>query len=735
MSETTDAPVRIGVASHVGGRDHNEDSYVIVEPPDPRVLAARGRLVVVADGMGGALGGETASKLVVETISREYYAHGEGSAVEALRIAVERANATVHQHAAGRPDLRGMGSTVVAVALHQGLAWYAHVGDSRLYLMRQHQLYQLTTDHTRVNKMVQDGFLTADQARVHPERNVLNRSMGPGPSVQVEVCPEPVHLEDGDRLLLCSDGLTDTTHESELAWFLDHHPDPQQAAEALVGFVMDRYEDGLARGERQKGGQDNATLQVVLVGDPPAATAGARPSPGRAAPATMIRQVPILTKPTASWRQSRLTIGLLGGAALLTIALVAVLLLTDRKGSKHDADEDDRADQEETTGDGTETAGETPAPATPGDQAGVVPDSARPTPAPEPVKACFGPAHCEEAMVALFARVGQEGLGAPEVRKAMRTREKGALRELQEALKTYQIAQGLKAQDGCPNNETLAHAAVNLTCPEKPAPVDDREPVGPAPRPVVKGLEVGCLRTLYERNQPCRRSVYGIMQRLYALEKGSWSGEEIQRRMDSHAKGGWRAAGASTDLLRMMSDIYHFQVERQMKADGCPGPRTAEALNARWSCPHPVGGGAVILLSPRGGRQIKAHVGSFAVDQDQRGRVENHVQAVGACEKRGMRLPTEAEWKRAQTTLGTKFAVGGPEWLQDAYLKPNAIKPTPSGKDPYRGDRKCEKGRSCCRLTIGPATGAGEFTRRCLSVGKGQAAYRCVLEWRGPQGH
>ena len=180
-------------------RDHNEDSFLVTPADyDLDLLSRRGRLFVVADGMGGAMGGELASRLVVETIHDAYYGPGASPTPVALHDALVSANERVFQEATVRPDLRGMGSTCTALAVHGNRAWFAHVGDTRLYLVRDHKILQLTDDHGKVAQMVRDGFLTAEDAEVHPERNVLQRSIGPKATVQVDVSEQHVELRSGD---------------------------------------------------------------------------------------------------------------------------------------------------------------------------------------------------------------------------------------------------------------------------------------------------------------------------------------------------------------------------------------------------------------------------------------------------------------------------------------------------------------------------------------------------------
>lgn len=248
-------PLDTASATDVGCvREANEDSYSIVDPPDPRLLAHRGRLLLVADGMGGALGGERASSIVTHLVPETYYRRSEGLAInEALREAIEAANREVYASAARDPDLRGMGSTCTAAVVHDDALWYAHVGDSRLYLIRDRTIEQLTTDHSKIARLVADRVIGAAEAAVHPERSVLLRSIGPRPTVEVDVADKPRSLRGGDRLLLCSDGLSGTVTDEEMLEIVDSKGS-EAAVEALIELAKSR------------GGEDNITVQIARVG-------------------------------------------------------------------------------------------------------------------------------------------------------------------------------------------------------------------------------------------------------------------------------------------------------------------------------------------------------------------------------------------------------------------------------------------------------------------------------------
>ncbi|MHA3702645.1 PP2C family protein-serine/threonine phosphatase [Jatrophihabitans sp. YIM 134969] len=235
MRFTTGAATDVGLV-----RAGNEDSFF-----------AAPHLVAVADGMGGHLGGGTASALAVEALAE--LARREVLAPDDVVAAVGRANAEVVRRADADPSLHGMGTTLTGVAIVDtgGVARFAvfNVGDSRVYRLDGGALTPVTVDHSEVQALVDAGRLTPEEARVHPARNVITRSIGSAPPPEVDVVIlEPV---GGDRFVVCSDGLTGEVDDAAIAQVLAGVEDPQAAAEALVAAALDG------------GGHDNVTVVVV----------------------------------------------------------------------------------------------------------------------------------------------------------------------------------------------------------------------------------------------------------------------------------------------------------------------------------------------------------------------------------------------------------------------------------------------------------------------------------------
>jgi protein phosphatase len=232
-------------------RELNEDSVRVVAPEDAGVLERKGVLAVVADGMGGHQAGEVASALAVEIVDREYYA-GDGGAAECLAAAVQAANREIFQQSATRQALGGMGTTCSALVLANGQAWAAHVGDSRIYLVRGGSIYRMTEDHSMVMDLVKKGILSAQEARRHTDRNVLSRAVGQREALEAEVWREAFPVRSGDRFVLCSDGLHDPVDDEEIRDAVSRRGPAAACAE-------------LIRLARERGGPDNITVVVMRV--------------------------------------------------------------------------------------------------------------------------------------------------------------------------------------------------------------------------------------------------------------------------------------------------------------------------------------------------------------------------------------------------------------------------------------------------------------------------------------
>jgi serine/threonine protein phosphatase PrpC len=247
---STQSALDIGTATDVGRvREANEDSFLAVRPAGVRDGEA---LVAVADGMGGHKAGEVASALAVQALQQML--NDSDPAVEAdalLTGALELGNRSIWDAAADDIEKEGMGTTIVAALLHpNGQAVVANVGDSRAYVFAGGKAELLTVDHTWVNQQVRAGQMTEQEARLSPFRNLLTRSLGSAPRVEIDLF-RGLQLAAGDALILVSDGVTGYLEERDFSSILRAASDAQEAAERLVEEAV------------QRGGADNATAVVV----------------------------------------------------------------------------------------------------------------------------------------------------------------------------------------------------------------------------------------------------------------------------------------------------------------------------------------------------------------------------------------------------------------------------------------------------------------------------------------
>ncbi|MCS6776742.1 MAG: Stp1/IreP family PP2C-type Ser/Thr phosphatase [Chloroherpetonaceae bacterium] len=250
----------IGFKTHVGRvREVNEDSFAIFRR---RELADElDALIVVADGMGGARSGDVASRIVAETVPEAVQevlfepARGTRDIARILRDAIERANARIFARQAERRDLSGMGTTCIAAALKGNQLTIGHAGDSRVYLLRSGQLRQVTQDHSEVWQEVLAGRMTREEAARSKFRNSITKAVG---LQQTAVNPdlETLELQEGDVVLICTDGLSTEVSDAEIARILASTPAPQEACDRLVEAAL------------RHGGSDNITVVALYYGTP-----------------------------------------------------------------------------------------------------------------------------------------------------------------------------------------------------------------------------------------------------------------------------------------------------------------------------------------------------------------------------------------------------------------------------------------------------------------------------------
>ena len=225
-------------ATNVGKvRYNNEDSLAVIEP----------ETYVVADGMGGAQAGEVASRMLVETVKNFLSKHLQPYDEKILSQAILLANDKILNTARRHEEYHGMGTTATILSLGGRQAHFAHVGDSRLYLLRKNFFKQMTEDHSYVETLVRRGELTAEEARVHPMKNVLMQAVGAVTNLQIDTAN--FQTESGDLFLLCSDGLTNMVEDEDIAKILKTAANP---ADALIEAALNA------------GGKDN--ISVIVAG-------------------------------------------------------------------------------------------------------------------------------------------------------------------------------------------------------------------------------------------------------------------------------------------------------------------------------------------------------------------------------------------------------------------------------------------------------------------------------------
>jgi protein phosphatase len=250
-------------------RDHNEDSFLVADltrriaslQPEVREheVGERGSLLVVADGMGGAAAGEIASDLAVDTI----YNHMLGTWADdverteqrfafRLKEAVELANQRIHEYAKAHPEHRGMGTTTTAAGIFQNALYVTQIGDSRGYLVRKGKIVQITKDQSLMQRLVDAGELTEEEAAVSERRNIILQALGPDANVKVDLTRQ--ELRKGDVLLMCSDGLSGLVQKDDMLRILSATGDLVQACKELIDLANER------------GGPDNITCIIGRFG-------------------------------------------------------------------------------------------------------------------------------------------------------------------------------------------------------------------------------------------------------------------------------------------------------------------------------------------------------------------------------------------------------------------------------------------------------------------------------------
>ena len=246
------AVVYAGLSDKGTQRELNEDSYGVFPDNPEAYYAPKGQLFLVADGMGGHMAGKEASQSAIQIIQSAYFEDSCKDLSECLAKAFRKANSHILQESEKRDSLQKMGTTCSALVLAGKRAQIAHVGDSRIYRIRDDEIEQITQDHTEVANLIETGFLTIEEAQTYPRRSTVNRALGVESEIEIDL-HKNISLQRGDFFILCTDGLSKTT-PVEMKNIVLACP-AQEACRKLIEL------------SRQHGGGDNATVIVLKLGE------------------------------------------------------------------------------------------------------------------------------------------------------------------------------------------------------------------------------------------------------------------------------------------------------------------------------------------------------------------------------------------------------------------------------------------------------------------------------------
>jgi len=245
--------VTIGSASDVGMKRKENQDYHAYFPPEEGLHNKRGLLIALADGMGGHAGGATASRTAIEVLMQEYYKDISSDIPKSLKKSFLRANEKVIARGLSDADCKGMGSTLTAVVVKQNKLYYAHVGDSRGYLIEDGRMTQFTEDHSYVGNLVRAGIITPEEAENHPESNIITRAIGIKADLEVDAPKNHLTLKKGQYILLCCDGLWGLVSNDDILKTIHEFKEPDTICNKLVEMA------------NRNGGPDNISVVVVRI--------------------------------------------------------------------------------------------------------------------------------------------------------------------------------------------------------------------------------------------------------------------------------------------------------------------------------------------------------------------------------------------------------------------------------------------------------------------------------------
>lgn len=233
-----------GISNKGNVRENNEDAFKKIE-------SVNGSFFVLCDGMGGVKGGDIAAKLTIESIEKFVSEEWNNNPIKLIKNAIEIANKEVFDYFYKKDKLTKPGTTIVIALIRNNKIYYAHVGDSRIYYQTGKKIFQITTDHSLVADLISKKIITEEEAKTHPQKNVITKAVGTKLFAEPTVCRKPIEPADGDNLLLCSDGLTNEITDQTILNVLLSNKMPKNNAETLIDKAL------------QSGGKDNVTLQLI----------------------------------------------------------------------------------------------------------------------------------------------------------------------------------------------------------------------------------------------------------------------------------------------------------------------------------------------------------------------------------------------------------------------------------------------------------------------------------------
>ncbi|MCK5280454.1 MAG: Stp1/IreP family PP2C-type Ser/Thr phosphatase, partial [Cyclobacteriaceae bacterium] len=251
MKEKFNLNISYHGASDIGlVRTENQDNFAKFPLDSEDLYQPKGLLFIIADGMGGHVGGKKASQLAVNVVSQVYFSSSSNNIPKCLQRAFKSANSKIYHSSEGELQFKRMGTTCTALVLEKDIAYLAHVGDSRVYRVTHEKIEQLTQDHTQVEEMYRQGILSKEEAKHHPSKSVLIRALGTEPEVEVD-SKENIQVKPEEYYVLCSDGLAKVKKDEIMEIILANSP--EYACEELISLA------------NQRGGHDNVTVLVIKI--------------------------------------------------------------------------------------------------------------------------------------------------------------------------------------------------------------------------------------------------------------------------------------------------------------------------------------------------------------------------------------------------------------------------------------------------------------------------------------